>query len=76
MPWPDGFAAAVVGFVSVSCHKAFVGASSLAMVVNDNAGHQIARVVLAFIASRLAPTEGAAFPCATLVQGPPGSLSV
>lgn len=46
------------------------------MVLNDNAGHQIARVVLTVIASRLAPTEGAAFPGATLVQGSADSLSV
>ncbi|OXR36712.1 hypothetical protein PSJE_15330 [Pseudomonas jessenii] len=33
-----------------------VGASLLAMDVNDNAGHQTARVVQAIIASQLAPT--------------------
>ncbi|MGF6198054.1 hypothetical protein [Pseudomonas laurylsulfatiphila] len=35
-----------------------VGASPLAMVVNDNAGWQVPRGVLWFIASRLAPTDG------------------
>jgi hypothetical protein len=34
----------------------FVGASLLAMDVNDNARHQAARVTLAFFASKLAPT--------------------
>jgi hypothetical protein len=34
-----------------------VGASMLAMVVNDNAGSLIPRGVLGFIASMLAPTE-------------------
>ncbi|MGF6200916.1 hypothetical protein QF012_002950 [Pseudomonas laurylsulfatiphila] len=34
-----------------------VGASSLAMVVNDNAGWQVPRGALGFIASRLAPTK-------------------
>jgi hypothetical protein len=35
----------------------FVGASLLAKVVNDNEGHPTARVVRAFFASMLAPTE-------------------
>ncbi|AWY43082.1 hypothetical protein DKY63_25480 [Pseudomonas putida] len=35
-----------------------VGASLLAMDVNDNARHQTARVVHVSIASRLAPTGG------------------
>ncbi|PVZ55649.1 hypothetical protein C9422_21850 [Pseudomonas sp. B1(2018)] len=34
-----------------------MGASLLAMVVNDNAGFQDARVALKSIASRLAPTQ-------------------
>ena len=34
-----------------------VGASLLAMVVNDNAGWQVPRGALGFIASKLAPTE-------------------
>ncbi|PVZ62145.1 hypothetical protein C9422_01210 [Pseudomonas sp. B1(2018)] len=34
-----------------------VGASLLAMVVNENAGWQVPRGVLWFIASKLAPTE-------------------
>jgi hypothetical protein len=34
----------------------YVGASLLAMVVNDNAGWQVPRGVLGFIASKLAPT--------------------
>ncbi|AWY38694.1 hypothetical protein DKY63_01740 [Pseudomonas putida] len=36
-----------------------VGASLLAMVVNDNVGGLTPRGVLGFIASRLAPTGGA-----------------
>jgi len=43
-------------------HITHVGASSLAMVVNDNAGWLVPRGVLGFIASRLAPTEGASAP--------------
>ncbi|MGF6142267.1 hypothetical protein QF013_005943, partial [Pseudomonas laurylsulfatiphila] len=35
-----------------------VGASSLAMVVNDNAGWQVPRGALGFIASKPAPTDG------------------
>ncbi|PMZ72190.1 hypothetical protein C1X65_21125 [Pseudomonas sp. FW305-70] len=35
-----------------------VGASSLAMVVNDNAGCRVPRGALGFIASKLAPTDG------------------
>ena len=38
-----------------------VGASTLAMDVNDNAGHQVSRGVLATIASMLAPTGVGAF---------------
>ena len=34
-----------------------VGASLLAMVVNDNAGWQVPRGALGFIASKLAPTD-------------------
>jgi hypothetical protein len=36
--------------------KFYVGASLLAMDVNDNARHQAARVVYSFFASKLAPT--------------------
>jgi hypothetical protein len=35
-----------------------VGASLLAMVVNDNAGNLAARGALSFFASKLAPTVG------------------
>jgi hypothetical protein len=54
------------------CHIAFragenerqlVGASSLAMDVNDNACCLNVRVVLAFFASKLAPTRGTALSC-------------
>ncbi len=38
--------------------QAPVGASLLAMVVNDNAGYQLSRDAHASIASRLAPTVG------------------
>jgi hypothetical protein len=37
-------------------HITHVGAGLLAMVVNDNAGWQVPRGVLRFIASKLAPT--------------------
>ena len=40
-----------------------VGASLLAMDVNDNAGYLNARVVQTFFASKLAPTGGNAFIC-------------
>ncbi|RAI68438.1 hypothetical protein DOZ80_15875 [Pseudomonas fluorescens] len=38
--------------------KSFVGASLLAMDVNDNACCLVQRVVIEFFASKLAPTEG------------------
>ena len=43
--------------VTVRTERPPVGASLLAMDVNDNAGSLNARVVLRFFASKLAPTE-------------------
>ncbi|CAI8754365.1 hypothetical protein EMIT0P218_160017 [Pseudomonas sp. IT-P218] len=47
------------GFVHSKSHrKSSVGASLLAMVVNDNAMSLMPRGVLEFFASKLAPTGG------------------
>jgi hypothetical protein len=40
--------------ITLKCFS--IGASLLAMIVNDNAGNLVPRGVLWFIASRLAPT--------------------
>ncbi len=46
------------GAIRSTCPRSPVGASMLAMDVNDDAGFLDARVVLAFFASVLAPTRG------------------
>ncbi|MNB99425.1 hypothetical protein D3C75_467040 [compost metagenome] len=58
MPWPDGFAAAVVGFVFLSCHKSLVGASLLAMNLRAPRGIRHAASSLTTIASSLLQEGG------------------